>query len=119
VVAATAFESIYQDQVQGKLAFFDRMVFKGHLTRLYPNGAMKAYLYGQGVLLKDFKTYVTKVSDELKAHVQQVAAQAGVPYEYLEQTHTKSRGQSKEDLARQIAAERGITLWGAKSRRTP
>ena len=108
-MAATAFESIYQDQLQGKLVFFDRMVFKGHLTRLYPAGAMKAYLYGQGVLLKDFKTYVTKVTDELKTHVQQVAAQAGAPYQYLEQTHTKSHGQSKEDLARQIAAERGIT----------
>lgn len=109
MVAATAFESIYQDQVQGKLAFFDRMVFKGHLTRLFPKGAMKAYLWGQGVLLKDFKTYVQRVSDELKAHVQQVAAQAGAPYQYLEQTHTKSHGRSKEDLARQIVAERGST----------
>ena len=108
-MAATAFESMYQDQLRGKLAFFDRMVFKGHLTRLYPRGAMKAYLYGQGVLLKDFKAHVTTVSEGLKAHVQQVATQAGAPYEYLEQTHTKSQGRSKEDHARQIAAERGIT----------
>jgi folate-dependent phosphoribosylglycinamide formyltransferase PurN len=53
------------------------------------------------VLLKDFKTHVVKVSDELKAQVQQVAAQGGAPYQYLDQAHTKSRGQSKEDLARQ------------------
>ena len=108
-MAATAFESIYQDQLRGKLVFFDRMVFKGHLTRLYPNGAMKAYLYGQGVLLKDFKAHVTKTTEELKAHIQQVATAAGAPYEYLEQTYTKSRGLSKEDHARRIAADRALT----------
>jgi hypothetical protein len=107
-VAATAFEIVHQDQVLGKLTFFDRMIFKGHLTGLYPSGAMKAFLDRQGVLLKDFSAYVKGATDELKAHVQQAAAAAGAPYRYLGETHTKSRGLSKEDLARQIAEDNGV-----------
>lgn len=107
-MAATAFEIVHRDQVLGKLTFFDRMIFKGHLTGLYPPGAMKAFLDRQGVLLKDFSTYVKGATDQLKAHMQQVAAAAGAPYRYLGETHTKSRGGSKEDLARQIAEDNGV-----------
>ena len=51
-MAATAFEIVHQDQVLGKLTFFDRMIFKGHLTMLQPPLAMKAFLDRQGVLLR-------------------------------------------------------------------
>jgi hypothetical protein len=110
-MAATAFEIVHQDQVLGKLTFFDRMIFKGHLTRLHCPGGMKAFLDRQGVLLKDFAGYVKRVTEDLKAHVQQVAADAGAPYQYLGETHTKSRGLSKEDLARQVA-ERNEVVEG-------
>jgi hypothetical protein len=107
-MAATAFEIVHQDQILGKLTFFDRMIFKGHLTMLQPRLAMKAFLDRQGVLLKDFGAYAKQLTDDLKARVQQVAAAAGAPYRYLGETHTKARGLSKEDLARQIAAQRGL-----------
>ena len=108
-MAATAFEIVHQDRVLGKLTFFDRLIFKGHLSMLQPPLAMKVFLYRQGVLLKDFAGYVRQVSDDLKAHLQRVAAEAGAPYQYLGQTHTKARGQSKEDLARQIAQRTGVS----------
>ena len=52
------FLSIHQDSVLGSLTTFDRMIFKGHLTLLYPNGAFARLLSRQGVLLKEFKPYV-------------------------------------------------------------
>ena len=100
----SAFEIIHQEIVVGKLTCFDRLIFKGHLTRFYPKGGMKAFLDGQGVLLKDFSRYAKKLSEELKAHAQATAEAAGRPYIYLAETHTKARGKSKEDLAREIMA---------------
>jgi hypothetical protein len=107
-MAATAFEIVHQDRVVGKLTFFDRLVFKGHLSMLQPTRAMKVFLSRRGVLLKDFAGYVKQVTDDLKAHIQRVAAEAGAPYQYLGETHTKARGRSKEDLARQIAQRTGV-----------
>lgn len=100
----SAFEMVHQDQVVGKLVGFDRLIFKGHLTRFYPPGGMKAFLDRQGVLLKDFGTWAKGLSEAVKAHAQAAPAQAGRPYVYLAETHTKSRGNSKEDMARKIMA---------------
>lgn len=108
-MTATAFEIVHRREVLGKLTFYDRMIFKGHLVGLIRPLGMKAFLDCQGVLLKHYGGYVKAVTDELKAHVQAVAQAAGAPYRYLGQTHTRAAGRSKEDLARQIAAERGIT----------
>ena len=104
----SAFEIIHQDSVVGKLTCFDRLIFKGHLTRFYPKGGTKAFLDGQGVLLKDFGHYAKALSDKLKAHAQAVAEAAGRPYIYLAETYTKSRGKSKEDLAREVMAKDGV-----------
>ena len=75
----SAFEIVHQDQVQGKLTCFDRMIFKGHLMALYHPGGMQAFLESQGVKLTRWKPYVRKMTEELKAHVQALAAEAGRP----------------------------------------
>jgi hypothetical protein len=81
------------------------MIFKGHLTMLYPNGAFARLLNRQSVLLKDFKPYVETVSQKIKQHVEQLASQAGRPYRYLASSMTAKNGQSKEALAQHIAVE--------------
>lgn len=45
----------------------------------------------------------------MKGHAQWLAARSGRPHLYLGETHTKRRGLGKEDLARRIAEEDGIT----------
>ncbi|HYV01218.1 MAG TPA: hypothetical protein VEM93_02610 [Actinomycetota bacterium] len=37
----SAFEIVHQDRIAGKLVCFDRMIFKGHLSRLNPSGGMR------------------------------------------------------------------------------
>jgi len=81
------------------------MIFKGHLTMLYPNGAFARLLNRQSVLLKDFKPYVEGISQQIKQHAEQLALQAGRPFRYLEASMTAKNGQSKEALAQEIAAE--------------
>jgi hypothetical protein len=102
-------QSVPNEQVVGKLTMFDRMIFHGHLSSLYPQGAFKRFLDGQGVLLKEFGPYVERATAAVKAHAARVAAEAGRPFTYLQSATTKASGQSKEDLARAIAARDGIT----------
>lgn len=102
------FLSIHQDKIEGTLSTFDRMIFKGHLTSLFPQGAFARYLYQQGVLLKDFKSYVSRTSEQLKAHAQQVAEEAGRPFIYLQSATTKRQGESKEDQAQLMAIQDNI-----------
>jgi len=103
------FLSIHEDSVLGVLTTYDRMIFKGHLTMLYPNGAFSRLLNRQGVLLKDFKAYVENASQQVKQQAMSIAEAAGRPYRYLESARTARKGKSKEDLAKQIAADDNIT----------
>ena len=52
------FLSIHQDAIIGTFTMFDRLIFKGHLTGLFPDGAFSRFLSSQDVLRKDFKPYV-------------------------------------------------------------
>jgi hypothetical protein len=94
--------------VDGTLGMFDRMIFKGHLTRLMPRGAFQLFLNSQDVLMKDFGRYVERASGTLKTHAQSVAAAAGRPFVYLQGATTKDSGASKEDRARAIADRDGV-----------
>ncbi len=103
------FLSIHQNSILGTLSTFDRMIFKGHLTGFFPAGAFARFLSKQGVLLKEFGTYVETSTAALKTHAQQVAKEAGRPYLYLDKAATARRGTAKEEQARAIAAQDGIT----------
>ncbi|MGH3194520.1 MAG: hypothetical protein ACRDNT_01015, partial [Streptosporangiaceae bacterium] len=61
------------------------------------------------MLLKVFAPYVKRMPEDLKAHAQRLAADAGRPYVYLEGAMTKARGASKEDYVRAIAERDGIS----------
>jgi hypothetical protein len=104
----TTFESLHESRIVGKLVAFDRLIFKGHLNGWAPKGAFARFLFVQGVLLVSFKAYVTRVTAEVKAHAMGLATRLGRPYEYLAGTYTASRGRSKEERAREIAARDGI-----------
>lgn len=99
------FLSIHQGNIVGSLTTFDRMIFKGHLTKFYPNGAFARFLNRQGVLLKDFKPYVESISQQIKQHAEQLAHQAGRPFQYLASPMTAKNGSGKEVLAQQMAAK--------------
>jgi hypothetical protein len=105
----SAFEIVHRQRVDGKLTCLDRIIFKGHLRSLYNPGAMAAFLDSQGVMLKDWKRYVRRMTEAVVLHVRGLAAEAGRPLEYLAGSYTKASGHSKEDLARQIADRDGIT----------
>jgi hypothetical protein len=104
-----SFESVHSERVVGSLAMFDRMIFRGHLLRLYHPGGVQAFLWNQGVPLTRFGEWAKATTEALCVHARRSAEEAGRPYIYLDRATTRDTGQTKEDLARGIAERDGIT----------
>lgn len=87
----------HADSLKGILSGFDRILFRGLLFPLvYPKG-FDGFLGGHGILYKDFKPFVKRVSHCLSEHAKDVAEAQGRPYHYI-----RSASLSKEDFARSI-----------------
>lgn len=98
------FVSIHQADIVETLSMFDRIIFKGHITRLFPEGALALLLTKLGVPLKDYGAYFEQVTATLKAHAQAVAQAAGRPFIYRKH----SGGPRKDEQARALAAQDGL-----------
>ena len=93
----------HQDSVIGMLSGFDRLRIRGTLRLLSYARGMGQYLGLMKVLLKDFKQYALKTTDEIRQTTVQLAESAGRPLRYLNRG-----GVNKDTLARAIAEEDGI-----------
>jgi hypothetical protein len=91
----------HREKVNAVLSCFDRILFKGYLPLGYPE-AMERFMNQQGLLLKDFKPFVTRCSKRLKQHADAVAEKAGRPSIYL------NRAIRKEEFVRDLARKDGI-----------
>ena len=103
----TTFESVHEARIAGKLVAFDWLIFKGHMNSWMPKGAFARFLFVQGVLLTGFKAYVARVTGELKAHAMAERRRRATLRD-LAGPSTASRGRSKEERAREIAARDDI-----------
>jgi hypothetical protein len=45
------FGDLHRDAIAGTIGTFDRLIFKGHLNALFPQGAFKRYLDRRDILL--------------------------------------------------------------------
>src|SRR6266478_7936543 len=104
----------YRDRIRGILSGFDRLVFRGSLRRLnygHWNEAMQAmvavgmeqYLWQNQILFKDYAEHVTRASERLKKESLRPFAQQQLPVVFL-----RSPRVDKDELARRVAAEKGI-----------
>jgi hypothetical protein len=97
------FQERHRDRITGTLSGFDRMLFRGTLRSITHVKGLEIFLYSQHVLMKDFGSYVLRLSERLVEHAKQLASKAGRPYVYL-----PSSKDSKEELALQIAERDGV-----------
>ncbi len=94
----------FSDKITGVLSGFDRLVFRGSLRRVaFPEGLM-SLLWHRQVLLKEFNTYVTGVTEQLREASCEAARKQKRPIHYLHSSKT-----DKEKLAQKIAQEDHIT----------
>jgi hypothetical protein len=97
------FISKYNDQISGVITGFDRLVFRGHLSLNHEAG-MKGYLWANKIAWKDYAAHVAEVSARVKQASLQSFQDSQRPIRYL-----SSAKESKEQLARTIARENGIS----------
>ncbi len=89
----------HESEIAGVLSGFDRLVFRGTLRSIsYPKGMMN-YLWANQVRLTEFGGHVQRVSERVKQACRAKAGTLGRPVTYL-----ASAGESKEEVARGIAA---------------
>jgi len=98
------FNAKYQSEIAGVLSGFDRLVFRGSLRKIAYVRGMKGYLWAQQVLLKDFGTYVQKISEQVKQAALHCVEACGRPVQYLYSSLT-----NKEEVARSIAEKDQIS----------
>ena len=88
----------YEEQLNGVLSGFDRLVFRGTLGLNHEAG-LKGYLWANHLGLKDFGAHAERVSREVKEASLAAMEGAGRPFRYL-----NSGKEDKQALAQQIAA---------------
>jgi hypothetical protein len=93
----------HQDEIAGVLSGFDRLVFRGTLRSISYAKGMMNYLWANQVRLTEFGRHVQRVSERLKQVCKAKAEALGRPVKYL-----VSAGESKEEVAREIAAREKI-----------
>jgi hypothetical protein len=89
--------------VMGILHGFDRIRLQGTLRCLYRVEVFQEYLTQAKVLLKDFKSFVTRLTSDIRQRAEALAQASGRPFQHL-----KSCNINKEDLARDIAQRDGV-----------
>lgn len=94
----------HESRIVGSIAGFDRILFRGNISSICHVGGMDRFLSSLKVLYKDFGTFAQKISDQVKAHAQEIAKQEGRPFIYI-----TSAKQSKEETARAIMEQDHIT----------
>jgi hypothetical protein len=94
----------YGTFVTGVLSGLDRVLFRGTNRMLSTARGMMNYLWHHQILLKDFGEYSESVSQEVRRESQAVMEAQGCEYQFL-----SDAGVRKEEVARQVALERGIT----------
>ena len=102
--SSDSFISNFAGQVIGALHGFDRLRLRGTLRTLYSHDVMEAYLNAQRILIKDFGQLVERTSAAVRASTHAFAESWNRPVRHLNSSQI-----SKEQLARQIAQQDGVT----------
>ena len=93
----------HRDKVTGVLEGFDRVRVQASLRTLYRSSVMEYYLLSQGILFKDFKGYLTGLTNRVRAAAAGLAQRCGRRVIYLQ-----GACHHKEDLARQEMQRQGV-----------
>jgi hypothetical protein len=71
----------HQDQIQGVLSCFDRMLFRGYLP-IMSGWRMAQFFNSSGIRFRELKTFLVQNAERVKRHAMIIAEQEGRPYVY-------------------------------------
>ena len=94
---------LYQDKILGAISGLDRIRFRGTLRWLANESGLRSFMHNTNIWLKDFSGWVAGLTAVVRQSCEDQADAMGIEKRYL-----RSSGINKEELARQIAAQKGI-----------
>jgi hypothetical protein len=103
----------HRGKVTGVLEGFDRVRVQASLRTLYHPSIMEYYLLSQKILFKDFKGYVTRLTDRVRAAAARLAERSGRRVIYLPGNCYHKEDLAREELRRQSVKEGLITVISA------
>ena len=95
---------LYKEKIMGAISGLDRIRFRGSLRWLATETGRRTFLGSHGILLKNFKAWVMERTANIRQNFDQQARDLGIETIYL-----NSSGIKKEEMARKIAIEKGIS----------
>lgn len=95
---------LYKEKIMGAISGLDRIRFRGSIRWLATHTGISTFLGSHGILLKDFKSWVMERTANIRQSCDQQAENLGIETIYL-----NSSGIKKEEMARKIAIEKGIS----------
>jgi len=93
----------YASKIKGVLSCFDRVIIHGTLPGLCYAAGMTAYLKARGVRIFDYPKWAEQWRDQLRTHVETMAAAEGLTIEFIK----KVKAFRKEERIQAIMATRG------------
>lgn len=99
----SAFIERHVEKIRGVLSCFDRVVITGTLPDLCHAGAMAKYLGARAIRLFDYPRWAEPFRDEIRAHAERLAQEAGLPIEFIRRV----KDFRKEKRIKQLLATRG------------
>ena len=93
----------YQENIQGVIESYDRIVISGNLQPLCYAQGMTSYLYRQGIRIFDYTQFAEPLRNLLRSNAERLAKENGIEIEFI------SKGQAirKEDQVQANLAQRG------------
>lgn len=92
----------YADRIAGVIACFDRVVLMGTLPVVGWDGGMESLLRQRGIKIFDYPRFCEPLRDEIRANAERIAAENGVPIEFIRKASFR-----KEARVQEILAQRG------------
>jgi len=107
------FVNHHRAKVIGVLEGFDRVRVQASLRTLYRQSVMEYYLLSQRILFKDFKTYLTGLTNRVRAAAARLAERSGRRVIYLQGACYHKEDLAREEMERQRVQEGLITVISA------
>lgn len=102
------FSALYGDRIFGAIRGLDRIRFRGTIRWIANDQGIRCFLGKQKVLLKNFKSWAQSKTHVVRKCAAERAEELDIPMIYL-----NSGDVNKEELAREVAAERGVRKDGS------
>ncbi len=105
-MATTLMTEKYQNEIDGILHCFDRIVISGHLQSLCYAKGMTKYLYTQQIRIFDYTQFAEPLRELIRQNAERQAEENGLEIEFI----SKKDAFRKEERIKEIISQRGSHL---------